>query len=147
VSPEDPCGWSIEIVAYGATVGAILNPAVADVFSEAAARHVLGIALFAALADGHRRGRWRAFHAGVDVPATPGGVVWCKVEGIDIAKVKLLEVNVVTTGPSEPIAFLLRVLSSALLQGRVSPTREWTTGGIRESDLVNLGDLGRTADA
>jgi hypothetical protein len=147
VSPPGPCGWSIEIEAYGATVGAILDAALNDVVPEDAARHVLGIGLLAALADGHRRSRWRAWPRGVRVPETPGGVKWGRRLGVEFAEVHALEVRVYIEGPADAVAFLLRVLSASLLNGRVSPTRDWTTGGLRESDLVKLGDHGRTADA
>lgn len=132
-----PCGWSIELVAYGASVAAHLDHDLNDLPVEVA-RFCLGGVLGEFVVAGAHRGLWDLPREWAGAAPSPPGLTWAsfEVDGLSYARVRIFKGTVVFTGKPEVANQLALAIANALRDCTATPTKSWETGGYDHSNLI-----------
>lgn len=139
--PPGGIGWSIEVKAYGGTVGLALDPALNHELPEEGASVCIRLLLVAMIVDGADRGWWRRPAEWLnDASPPPGMVEWYAptVQGTPTRVARFGRGIGMVQGPPEVARQLMLSLLNALADGDVKPTREAHTGGYDERNLTPM---------
>lgn len=131
-------GWGLELRAYGACIGVILDGDTSDRMPEEAAVLVLRAMLAAMVVDGARLGMWRRPAEWDGMPDLDVVVTWERspTPGVPLHVARVGTTIGFVEGPGDAARLLLLATLNGLTQGTTRPTKGADTGGYDERNLI-----------